>query len=146
MYLEIATRQSGKTTRLINQIYADKKDYKLQILMGMGFESLKPISKKIKQNNKVRICLSFKSFEETLREKKIVDMSQVRLYVDEFLYSNAFCNQFDQFVTKYKPLIQNGYYSSSINSNNTNIYHRLAELNESVGTVVASVNSKNNVL
>jgi len=27
MYLEISNRQSGKSTRLINQIYADKDKY-----------------------------------------------------------------------------------------------------------------------
>lgn len=34
MYLEISQRQSGKTTRMINQMYADKNRYDIQIVFG----------------------------------------------------------------------------------------------------------------
>lgn len=34
MYLEISQRQSGKTTRMINQMYADKNRYDIQIAFG----------------------------------------------------------------------------------------------------------------
>ena len=120
MYLEISGRQTGKTTRLINQIYADKNKYDLQILMGMNFQSLKAIKKKIHGNNKVKVCLSYESLKNLLLGSKI---NRVKLYVDEFLYSNAFCNNFQdiqRFETDYN-LISNGYFSSSVNSN----YHML---------------------
>lgn len=125
MYLEISGRQTGKTTRLINQIYADKNKYDLQILMGMNQKSLKFIKSQIKNNNKVKVCLSFYSLIETLKlydkcDKKL----KVRLYVDEFLYSTAFCNNFKDIKARLETefnLISNGYFSSSVNSN----YHML---------------------
>ena len=126
MYLEISSRQTGKTTRLINQIYADKHKYDLQILMGISFISLKKIKSEIKGNNKVKICLSFNSLIETIglynnsSDKKL----KIRLYVDEFLYSKAFCNNYKDIKERFEKefdLISNGYFSSSINSNERNI-------------------------
>ena len=85
MYLEISGRQTGKTSRLINQIYADKNKYDLQILMGINYNSLKQIKNNVKGNNKLKICLSYEAFQ-----CEILGKNNVRLYVDEFLYSTAF--------------------------------------------------------
>ena len=85
MYLEISGRQTGKTSRLINQIYADKNKYDLQILMGINYNSLKQIKNSVKGNNKLKICLSYEAFQ-----CEILGKNNVRLYVDEFLYSTAF--------------------------------------------------------
>lgn len=122
MYLEISGRQTGKTSRLINQIQFDKDNYDVQILMGINNNSLKVIKQKIKHNNKVKVCLSFDSLRLIIANNphKII-----RLYVDEFLYSTAFCNNFEQIEQKYKKLIIDGYFSSSINSNNNNILYQL---------------------
>ena len=123
MYLEISGRQTGKTTRLINQIYADKDKYDLQILMGINWISLKQIKNNVKRNNKLKICLSYESFQsETLGKNNI------RLYVDEFLYSTAFCNNFLNFML-FNDIIQNGYFVSSINTDRYHIYSQLKELN-----------------
>ena len=128
MYLEISGRQTGKTTRLINQIYADKNKYDLQILMGMNFKSLKAIKKQIIGNNKVKICLSYESLKNLLLGSKI---KRVKLYVDEFLFSNAFCNNFkdiQKFETDYN-LISNGYFSSSLNSEHYIILYDMQVMN-----------------
>lgn len=117
MYLEISSRQTGKTTRMINQIYADKHLYDIQILMGMNQNSLRLIKNKIKGNNKVKICLSFESLRITLSK---YNDKKIRLYVDEFLYSTAFVNNYNKIKEAYEckfTLIENGYFSSSINSN-----------------------------
>jgi hypothetical protein len=127
MYLEISGRQTGKTTRMINQIYADKDKYDLQILMGINYDSLHIIKKQIKKNTKVKICLSLESFKST-----ILGYKNVRLYVDEFLYSNAFCNNFEKdFLPCYKDIITNGYYASSINTGapGSMVFSKLKELN-----------------
>ena len=128
MYLEISNRQSGKTQRLINQIYADKMNYKTQILMGINFQSLYAINKKIKQNNKVHICLSIKALREHLKKLDIIDLSKVRLYVDEFMLSNAFCNQYENFVKEYRLLLETGYFCSSINTENNKVLRGLSEM------------------
>ena len=117
MYLEISARQTGKTTRMINQIYADKHLYDIQILMGINQNSLKLIKDKIKGNSKVKICLSFESLRKTLSK---YNDKKIRLYVDEFLYSTAFVNNYNKIKETYEckfTLIENGYFSSSINSN-----------------------------
>ena len=129
MYLEISSRQTGKTSRMINQIYADKEKYDVQILMGMNWNSLKLIKSKIKRNSKVKICLSFDALRKLLvnyEDKKI------RLYVDEFLYSNAFINNFKEIQEIYERkffLLSNGYFSSSVGSNNYLILRELQLLN-----------------
>lgn len=117
MYLEISARQTGKTTRMINQIYADKHLFDIQILMGMNQTSLKLIKDKIKGNNKVKICLSFDSLIKTLSK---YEGKRIRLYVDEFLYSTAFVNNYNKIKETLEckfTLLENGYFSSSINSN-----------------------------
>lgn len=129
MYLEISNRQSGKSTRLINQIYADKDKYQLQILMGINFISLQIIKKQIKKNNKVKICSSFEAVKNIISESG-KDISKIRLYVDEFMFSNSFCNNFDNFEKYFKQLLINGYFSSSINSNRNNILLNLSQLND----------------
>ena len=116
MYLEISGRQTGKTTRMINQIYADKHLYDIQILMGMNQKSLKIIKDKIKGNNKIKICLSFESLRKTLSK---YNDKKIRLYVDEFLYSNAFINNYEKIKDNFERsyfLLSNGYFSSSMNS------------------------------
>lgn len=126
MYLEISGRQTGKTSRLINQIYADKNKYDLQILMGINYNSLKQIKNNVKGNNKLKICLSYEAFQ-----CEILGKNNVRLYVDEFLYSTAFCNNFLNFRSFYN-IIQNGYFVSSINTDRYHIYSQLKELNNNL--------------
>jgi hypothetical protein len=126
MYLEISGRQTGKTSRLINQIYADKNKYDLQILMGINYNSLKQIKNNVKGNNKLKICLSYEAFQ-----CEILGKNNVRLYVDEFLYSTAFCNNFLNFKSFYN-IIQNGYFVSSINTDRYHIYSQLKELNNNL--------------
>lgn len=126
MYLEISGRRTGKTTRLINQIYADKNKYDLQILMGMNYNSLKEIKNNVKGNNKLKICLSYDSFLET-----IVGRKNVRLYVDEFLYSTAFCNNYNGFKM-FLDVLQDGYFVSSVNTDRYYIYSQLKELNNNL--------------
>lgn len=133
MYLEIGGRRSGKTSRLINQIQFDKDNYNIQILMGMNNISLKAIKQKIRHNNKVKVCLSFDSLINILKsydnsDKKI----KVRLYVDEFLFSTAFCNNYHDIKARLETefnLISNGYFSSSINSRNYMVLRDLQEFN-----------------
>lgn len=140
MYLEIGERQCGKTTRLINQIQFDKNNYDIQILMGMNQMSLKSIKHKIKHNNKVKICLSFDSLAKIINfcdnsNKKL----KVRLYVDEFLYSTAFCNNYYDIKARYETefdLISNGYFSSSLNSQYYMILRKLQEFNNNKLTLV----------
>lgn len=118
MYLEISSRQTGKTSRMINQIYADKEKYDVQILMGINWNSLKLIKSKIRRNTKVKICLSFDALRKLLNK---CENKKVRLYVDEFLYSNAFINNFRQIQEELEckfGLLSNGYFSSSVNSSN----------------------------
>ena len=134
MYLEISGRQTGKTTRMINQIYADKDKYDLQILMGINYDSLHIIKKQIKKNAKVKICLSLESFKST-----ILGYKNVRLYVDEFLYSTSFCNNFKEFKNLFYNVIQDGYYASSINTN-TERYLIFLELKEINFGLVNSMN------
>ena len=98
MYLDISDRQTGKSTRLINQIYFDKDKYDLQILMGMNFNHLKQIKDKIKRNSKVKICLSYDKLKHLIANKTY---KKIRLYVDEFMYSTAFCNNFNLLKTPY---------------------------------------------
>jgi hypothetical protein len=126
MYLEISGRQTGKTSRLINQIYADKNKYDLQILMGINYNSLKQIKNNVKGNNKLKICLSYEAFQ-----CEILGKNNVRLYVDEFLYSTAFCNNFLNFKS-FHNIIQNGYFVSSINTDRYHIYSQLKELNNNL--------------
>lgn len=141
MYLEIGERQCGKTTRLINQIQADKDNYDIQILMGMNNISLKAIKQKIKHNNKVKICLSFDSLISTIRSYDIYKDKKlkVRLYVDEFLYSTSFCNNFNDIKARFETefdLISNGYFSSSLNSHYFIILRKLQEFNNNKLTLV----------
>ena len=98
MYLEISDRQTGKSTRLINQIYFDKDKYDLQILMGMNFNHLKQIKDKIKRNSKVKICLSYDKLKHLIMNNP---NKKIRLHVDEFMYSTAFCNNFNELKTQY---------------------------------------------
>ena len=93
MYLEISDRQTGKTNRLINQIYRDKQNYDIQILMGINHISLKQIKSAIPKNNKVKICLSYDKLKQTIMGNS---NKKIRLYVDEFMFSTAFSNNFDK--------------------------------------------------
>ena len=115
MYLEISHRQSGKTSRLINQIYRDKLNYDIQILMGINYMSLKFIKSQIRGNTKVKICLSYNSFRSLINKN---DNKKIRLYVDEFMDSNSFSNSFNEFMNNYHHLINDGYFSSSLNVKN----------------------------
>ena len=141
MYLEIGERQCGKTTRLINQIQVDKDKYDIQILMGMNQRSLKAIKQKIRHNNKVKICLSFDSLISTIRsyDTDIQKRLKVRLYVDEFLFSTAFCNNYNDIKARFETefdLISNGYFSSSLNTQYANVLTNLQIDNDKKLTIV----------
>jgi F0F1-type ATP synthase alpha subunit len=98
MYLEISDRQTGKTQRLINQIYRDKQNYDIQVLMGINQRSLEMIKREIKQNAKVKICLSYDKLRQLIANNP---NKKIRLYVDEFMYSTAFCNNFNELKNEY---------------------------------------------
>ena len=71
--------------------------------MGLNEISLKTIKSKIKANNKVKICLSVDSL------RKIISNNQhktIKLYVDEFMFSHAFCRQFFDILEPYPELIK----------------------------------------
>lgn len=135
MYLEISSRQVGKSTRLINQISADKPLYDLQIIMGMNLQHCKCLNKRIKQNNKVKMCLSYDSFINTI--SRYQNLEKVRLYVDEFMFSTCFCNNFDQLLQHYNSIILNGYYASSFNNVYNNTLLKLQGLNNNFITTVS---------
>ena len=80
----------------------------------------------VKGNNKLKICLSYEAFQ-----CEILGKNNVRLYVDEFLYSTAFCNNFLNFKSLHN-IIQNGYFVSSINTDRYHIYSQLKELNNNL--------------
>ena len=122
---------------MINQIYRDKISYDLQILMGINYVSLKHIKDQIKCNAKVKICLSYESFRLLLGE---FDKNRIRLYVDEFMYSTAFCNNFEQFIENHLDLIKNGYFSSSVKSDHASLLFTLQELNNGKCLTVNEVN------
>lgn len=126
MYLEISARQTGKTMRMIHQIQYDKREYDVQILMGMNLVSLKHIKKLIKENNKVKICLSYTSLKDLIETHK---NKKIRLYVDEFMFNTAFCNNFENILALYPSIINNGYFSSSINTRFSNVSMELLRLN-----------------
>jgi hypothetical protein len=70
--------------------------------MGLNEISLKTIKSKIKANNKVKICLSVDSL------RKIISNNQnktIKLYVDEFMFSHAFCRQFFEVLEIFPELI-----------------------------------------
>lgn len=102
MYLEISDRQTGKTNRLINQIYRDKQNYDIQILMGINYISLKQIKSAIPKNNKVKICLSYDKLAQTIMGNS---NKKIRLYVDEFMFSTAFSNNFDKIKNFFPALL-----------------------------------------
>lgn len=116
MYLEISARQTGKTTRLINQIFADKDQFDIQILMGMNKKSLDLIKTQLKNNNKIKICLTFESFKEITKQLTEKPLT-AKLYVDQFMWSNIFMDNFKQILNTQKYLLINGYFSSSLNTN-----------------------------
>lgn len=114
----------GKTARLINQIYRDKECYDVQILMGTNYTSLEELKKQIKKNAKVKICLSFNKLRQLLATNK-----KVRLYVDEFLFSTAFVNNFSEIKKLYETVLLDGYFSSSLNSKHLDPLCELQKLN-----------------
>lgn len=116
MYLEISARQTGKTTRLINQIFADKDQFDIQILMGMNKKSLDLIKTQLKNNNKIKMCLTFDSFKKITKQLTEKPLT-AKLYVDQFMWSNIFMDNFKQILNTQKYLLINGYFSSSLNTN-----------------------------
>ena len=129
MYLEISGRQTGKTLRLINQIYADKEQYDVQILMGMNHHCLNQIKSNVIKNRKLKICLSFDALRAEIGINK---NKRIRIYVDEFLYSTAFCNNFLSIIENFTTIVQNGYFSSSINSKYQDILKKLQSMNNGI--------------
>lgn len=103
MYLEISDRQTGKTSRLINQIHRDKSQYDILLLLGINSRSIHYI-KKICHNNKIKCISSISDFRKTRAQYKD---KKVKLYVDEFLYSTVFCNNFNNLLQLDRDLIIN---------------------------------------
>jgi hypothetical protein len=81
--------------------------------------------------------LSYDSFRSLINEN---DNKKIRLYVDEFMYSNSFSNNFHEFMNNYHNLINDGYFSSSLNSNRSNILRELQELNNGRCLTVNEIN------
>lgn len=102
----------------------DKSRYDVQILMGINYISLKHIKEQL-SNNKVKVCCSLADFREFYG--KNLD-KKIRLYVDEFMYSTVFCNNIEWFMKHALPLINDGYFCSSLNSKFLNVYNKLKDL------------------
>ena len=62
------------------------------ILCSITFESNASIS------SKVKICLSYDKLKHLIAH---YTNKKIRLYVDEFMYSTAFCNNFNELKTQY---------------------------------------------
>ena len=102
----------GKTTRLINQLNFDKDKYDVQILLGINHNHIHLLKKQC-HNNKIK-CVS--SFNDLLNTLYTNNDKNIKLYVDEFLYSTVFCNNYKDLFTRFPELIKNGYYASSLNT------------------------------
>lgn len=122
MYLEIADRRSGKTTRLIKKLkevyaYAQENNtcgkVPLLVLMGISKTSTMYILKTndLEEDNYLRVVCTAEELRDQLRGRPDRD---IHLFVDEFDYSVAF-EEFINGTVKLceAPIICSGYYTSS---------------------------------
>jgi hypothetical protein len=117
----------GKTTRLINQMTFDKDKYDLQILLGMNHPHIHNIKKQC-HNNKIKCVSSFNDLLNVIYANKNL---KTKLYVDEFLYSTVFCNNYKELLERFPELIKNGYYTGSINTRYYHdVFNSLQDLND----------------
>ncbi len=130
MYLEISDRQTGKSTRLINQIIADEQKYDTQILFSLNQLATDYLLSKHKCN-KLITCTTVDSFNHIL---KGFDINNTRLYVDEFLLNKSFCKNFNIMIKNpyMRNLIANGYFVSSLYNNNLFVLDELRNIQPNI--------------
>lgn len=110
MYLEISQRQSGKTTRMINQMYADKNRYDIQIVFGYSKFYTHRIQN-IHISDNLKSCSTYESLCEILDH--YCNDHTVKLYVDEFAYMPEFCNNITHLIKTYRKIVEDGYFTST---------------------------------
>lgn len=131
MYLEISMRQSGKTTRLINQICADKDRFDIQILFVFSTAyKFTILNRHLIANDNLKVCTSYEALLNLLRI--YYKNESVKLYVDEFAYIPEFYDNFNDLLKNYKDIINDGYFTSTMNAdiNGAQIISKLIKLNE----------------
>lgn len=130
MYLEISMRQSGKTTRLVNQICADKDRFDIQILFSFSNYNFHNFNRYLITNDSLKVCTSYKTLLNLLRTHYKIE--SVKLYVDEFAYVPEFYNNFNDLLKNYKDIIYGGYFTSTMSAdiNGAQIISKLIKLNE----------------
>ena len=131
MYLEISMRQSGKTTRLINQICADKDRFDIQILFVFSNAyRFTILNRHLITNDNLKVCTSYEALLNLLRTYYKIE--SVKLYVDEFAYIPEFYNNFNDLLKNYKDIIYDGYFTSTMSAdiNGAQIISKLIKLNE----------------
>ena len=94
--------------------------------MGMNRIHLQQIKQKC-HNNKIKYISSIEHLRLLLAE---CTDKKIRLYVDEFLFSTVFCNNYESINAQYPELILNGYFSGSMNSKYSNVITHLHMLNK----------------
>ena len=129
MYLEISMRQSGKTTRLINQICADKDRFDIQILFSFSNYHFYN-SRYLITNDNLKVCTLYETLLNLLRTHYKIE--SVKLYVDEFAYIPEFYNNFNDLLKNYKDIIYDGYFTSTMSAdiNGAQVISKLIKLNE----------------
>lgn len=131
MYLEISMRQSGKTTRLINQICADKDRFDIQILFVFSTAyKFTILNRHLITNDSLKVCTSYKTLLNLLRTHYKIE--SVKLYVDEFAYIPEFYDNFNDLLKNYKDIIYDGYFTSTMSAdiNGAQVISKLIKLNE----------------
>ena len=129
MYLEISMRQSGKTTRLVNQICADKDRFDIQILFSFSNYNFYN-SRYLITNDNLKVCTTYEALLNLLRTHYKIE--SVKLYVDEFAYIPEFYNNFNDLLKSYKDIIYGGYFTSTMSAdiNGAQVISKLIKLNK----------------
>lgn len=129
MYLEISMRQSGKTTRLVNQICADKDRFDIQILFSFSNYHFYN-SRYLITNDNLKVCTLYETLLNLL--KTYYKNESMKLYVDEFAYVPEFYNNFNDLLKNYKDIIYDGYFTSTMSAdiNGAQVISKLIKLNE----------------
>lgn len=129
MYLEISMRQSGKTTRLVNQICADKDRFDIQILFTFSNYNFYN-SRYLITNDNLKVCTTYEALLNLLRTHYKIE--SVKLYVDEFAYIPEFYNNFNDLLKNYKDIINDGYFTSTMSAdiNEAQVISKLIKLNK----------------
>lgn len=129
MYLEISMRQSGKTTRLVNQICADKDRFDIQILFTFSNYNFYN-SRYLITNDNLKVCTTYEALLNLLRTHYKIE--SVKLYVDEFAYIPEFYNNFNDLLKNYKDIINDGYFTSTMSAdiNGAQVISKLIKLNK----------------